>query len=264
MTAMGITILGTAGDSMVMGKQLRASGGILITTPQNQLHLDPGPGALVQLAKNNGHPRETTAILLSHQHVGHATDAAALISAMTHNGIDKRGILITNILDESMVPRYQQGLTEKNVVLAPGSRVGINDVEIKAVQAQHYASQGVGFLIQTPSYLIGYTGDTKYSDALAKEFKACDVLICNCKYPAGMREGDHLNVDDVITFLGQVQPQLCVLTHFGAKMVDSDPLAQARLVHRETNVHVIAAKDGLHIAPASYAIEQKQQKLSGF
>lgn len=264
MASNGITILGTAGDSAVMGKQLRASGGVLITTPQSQLHLDPGPGALVQLAKNDLHPRETTAILLSHQHVGHATDAAALISAMTHNGIDRRGILITNTLEGCLVPPFQQQLTEKTMVLSPGTRVGINDVEIRAVQAIHYDAQAVGFLIQTPHYLIGYTGDTKYSDAFAKAFKDCNILICDCKYPVGMGEGDHLAVDDIIKFLGHVKPQLCVLTHFGAKMLDADPLTQARLVHRETKVPVIAAKDGLHIAPSSYAAQQSQQKLSGF
>ena len=133
----GITILGTGGDSAVVGRQLRTAGGIVITTPRSQLHMDPGTGALAQLAKNDLHPRETTAILLSHQHVNHAGEAAALISAMTHNGMDRRGLLISNKLQESFVPAYHQRLTERSLIITPGTRVGVNDIEIKAIQAKH-------------------------------------------------------------------------------------------------------------------------------
>ena len=43
-----IIFLGTGGDSIVVGKQLRASGGIILQIDDNQFHIDPGPGALVR------------------------------------------------------------------------------------------------------------------------------------------------------------------------------------------------------------------------
>ncbi|MBN1275585.1 MBL fold metallo-hydrolase [Candidatus Woesearchaeota archaeon] len=259
----GITLLGTGGDSIVVGRQLRASGGIVITTPDSQIHLDPGPGTLVQMAKHDFHPRETTAVILSHQHVNHATEAAALISAMTHNGIDRRGVLVTNT-QEGLVPAYQRSLVEKFLILKPGNRVGINDIEIRAVRANHYDTDANGYIIQTPSYLLGYTGDTAYSDDWAKQFAECNILIINCRHPGDIKGGDHLNTTDVIRMLTLCKPQLAILTHFGAKMLDADPLAQARRIHHETKVQVVAAKDGLHVAPSHYDAQQRQKKLGNF
>ncbi|MDP7476371.1 MAG: hypothetical protein QF655_01925, partial [Candidatus Woesearchaeota archaeon] len=51
--ASSIIFLGTGGDSYVVGKQLRASGGIILQINDDQYHIDPGPGALV-MAKETG------------------------------------------------------------------------------------------------------------------------------------------------------------------------------------------------------------------
>jgi ribonuclease BN (tRNA processing enzyme) len=264
MSQTGITILGTGGDSNIVGRQVRASAGLIIKTPDSQLHIDPGPGTLVQMAKHDFHPRETTCILLSHQHLNHANDASALISAMTHNGIDKRGVLITNTLDDCIIPGYFRLLTERSIALKDQQRIGINDLEIKAVGLKHYDSKALGYLINTPNYNVGYISDTEYTDGLAEQFKEANVLVICCKYPQGVKEGDHLNTDDVIMLLEKVKPQLAVITHFGAKMVHADPLAQARVIHRATKVAVIAAKDGLHISPSTYDAKKKQHTISSY
>ena len=44
-----IKFLGTAGARVVVSKQLRASGGVWIKYQDTNLHIDPGPGALVRL-----------------------------------------------------------------------------------------------------------------------------------------------------------------------------------------------------------------------
>ena len=262
--AHSITILGTGGDSIVVGRQLRASGGIVITTAENQIHLDPGPGALIGLKQHGLHPRETTAVLLSHQHVNHATEAAALITAMTHNGMDRRGVLVTNDLERGLVPLHQRHLLERAFALQPRGRVGINDVEVKAFAAKHYDSDALHYLIQTPDYSLGYITDTAYVKSLADTFKDATVLIINCKYPDNTAEGDHLDIDAVRKLLTEVSPQLAIITHFGAKMLDADPLAQARTLHRDTGVQVVAGKDGLRISPSHYDAKRRQKTLKRY
>lgn len=260
----GITILGTGGDPQVVGRQLRASGGFVLTTHSSQIHIDPGPGALVQLAKQELHPRETTAIVLTHQHVNHVSEAAAIISAMTHNGIDRKGVLLTNTVDECLVPAFHRTLVERTMALTPGLKIAVNDVEITAVKAKHYDANAVGLIIHAPEYVVGYTSDTAYTDEIAEQYKGVNILIVNCKHPAGVHEGDHLNTEDVAQLLVKVKPQLAVITHFGAKLLAMDPIAQARNIQYESRVQVVAAKDGLHIAPASYDAKRKQTSLKGF
>jgi len=259
-----ITILGSGGDSTVMGRQLRSTGGFVLTTEQSQIHVDPGPGALSGLVKHHFHPRETTVVLTTHQHVAHAGDAPALIASMTHNGMDKRGMYVTNSFEENFVPQKLRSWTERSLELAPGNRIGINDVEIRAVKLNHYDSKNIGLRMQTPTFILGYISDTKYSEDLAKQFEGVNILLVNCPFPYDAPEGDHLCTADVVKLLNKIKPELVVLTHFGAKMLSSDPLSQARLVHKETGVQVVAAKDGLRIAPTQHDIKRKQKTLDAF
>ncbi len=263
MNNQGIIILGTAGDTITTGKQIRASGGIVIRSNNNQIILDPGTGTIVQMAKHNIHPRETTAIIISHQHINHTGDAAALISLMTHNGMDKRGVLISNE-PPTTIPEEIISMTEKAIVLERERRIAINDIEIKSEPALHYRTKASGYLIILPEYTIGYTGDTKYYAELASQYKEANILIINTKHPNEHEEGDHLNTNNVIDILKEIKPELAIITHFGIKMINADPLAQARIIQRETGVQVIAAKDGMKITPSTYSIKRKQKTLKSF
>ena len=61
-----------------------------------QIHVDPGPGALVRALTNVPpcNPRELDAIVLSHKHLDHSGDVNALIEAMTSGGFRRRGMLL--------------------------------------------------------------------------------------------------------------------------------------------------------------------------
>ena len=56
-----ILFLGTGGDSIVVGRQLRASGGIVLRFGDNTFFLDPGPGALVRAKQFDVNPRAINA-----------------------------------------------------------------------------------------------------------------------------------------------------------------------------------------------------------
>ena len=89
-----LAFLGTGGDSFTVGRQSHGSGGIMIFNDEVKLHIDPGPGTLNRLKVAGGSPRDTTAILCTHKHIGHCNDLNAYIDAMTHNGLDKRGVVL--------------------------------------------------------------------------------------------------------------------------------------------------------------------------
>ncbi len=258
-----ITILGTGGDTTVIGRQKRKSGGIIITTEENQIHIDPGPGSLNAMAEYGIHPRETTAIIISHNHVNHSNDVNAIISSMTHNGADKHGVIISPEPEKS-ASEFHKKQVEKTIQLKPGDRVAINDVEIRATKAEHYGEKAVGYIITTPDYTLGYTGDTRYEEEIAEQYKGVNVMIINCKLPDNTKEGDHLNLEDTEKLLKKTKPALAIITHFGNKMLEKNPLAQARELHKKTKTQVIAAYDGMNITPAHYSAKKKQQTLNEF
>ena len=77
--ASSVIFLGTGGDSYVIGKQLRASGGIILQLDEDQYHIDPGPGSLVMARESGINLRANTALFVTHNHLNHANDINAVI-----------------------------------------------------------------------------------------------------------------------------------------------------------------------------------------
>ena len=90
-----IKFLGTAGARFVMIKQLRASGGLWVSSGETNILIDPGPGSIVRCASSRPKldPGKLDAIILTHRHLDHANDINVMIEAMTEGGFKKRGVL---------------------------------------------------------------------------------------------------------------------------------------------------------------------------
>ncbi|MFC1649071.1 MBL fold metallo-hydrolase [Nanoarchaeota archaeon] len=260
-----IAFLGTAGDAIVAGKQLRASGGIVVVAENNQFHIDPGPGALVRCKQFDLNPRETIALLVSHSHLNHCSEANAVISAMTYNGMDKRGIFIApqKVFDNG-VGEFFQGCVERSVVLKEDSKIGVNEVDIEPLPCKHFDTGCMGFRFTAPSFTMAYTSDTQYTKALAQACSEADILIANCKYPAGMKMQGHMNAEEVAILFSEAKPKLGIITHFGIKALQEDPINISRYIQKESDVQVMAAKDGMVMSPTTFASRVRQKKLQSY
>jgi len=263
-----IIFLGTGGDAFVIGKQMRASGGIILQTEGLQFHIDPGPGALVKAAENGINLRGNTAVIATCNHINHCNDINAVISAMTYAGFDKRGVLVAahSVVntDERYLTEFHKNCLEKIIVLKSGQRLGIEDTEIHALPANHSDPDTIGLKFITNDFILTYSSDTSYSKALVKAYKDSDILILNLPLPGDEKKEGQLNTQEAIKIISEVNPKLAIITHFGMKMLKSDPLYEARQIQKQTNVQILVAKDGLVINPASYAAKSAQKRLSGF
>ena len=83
MSQFDIIFLGTGGGRFATITQKRRTAGIRIISEGLNLHLDPGPGALVHSINEGLDPQKLDAIFVSHCHPDHYTDAEVLIEAMT-------------------------------------------------------------------------------------------------------------------------------------------------------------------------------------
>ena len=258
----GITFLGTAGDAAVFGKQVRASGGIILKTEDNQFHINPGPGSLIQYRAVQANPRETNAILLSSQKVIDSNDANALIEAMTLDGLDKKGVLVMFASNQDLVTDYHKTLVERYIQIEKGMRLAINDVEIKIGFSSD--KEACGFMFFAPEYVLGYIGHTGYREVLGTDYKDCNILIVNCKNPSGIEDANSLNVDDVKKIVKEAKPNLCIITGFGEKILSGDIIDEARSIQKETGIQTQAATDGLHVNPQNYSKGFRQQRLKTY
>lgn len=266
-----IIFLGTAGDSSVTARQLRASGGIILQVDDLQFHLDPGPGALNKAKEHGLNLRANTAVLVSHAHLNHCNDLNAVIDAMTLSGLDKRGVLIANKTivqgSENYHPyliKHHQDLLEKTIVLEKSQKVAVELVEIHALSADHTDPHTIGFKLLCPRFTLSYTSDTKYNKQLVEELHGSDILILNVSYPGNRSQNLNLDTESAVKIIEKVKPRLAIITHFGLEMLKADPIIEARDIQKQTGIQTVAAKDGLIISPESYSAKSPQVRLSGF
>ncbi|MBS3127603.1 hypothetical protein J4410_00485, partial [Candidatus Woesearchaeota archaeon] len=146
----------------------------------------------------------------------------------------------------------------------PYQKVALNDIEIHALPAFHNDPYAIGFKIYTPEFIVTYSGDTSYHKELLEAYEKSDILILNVQHPFGAKEKEGLTSDDAVKIIEKIKPVLCVITHFGPKMIKENPVYQAREIQKQTKVQVIAAEDGFEVTPDSYAAISKQKRLSSF
>lgn len=265
-----ITFLGTAGNLSVVSKQNRSSGGFVVRVDDFQMHIDPGPGALTNAALCGVNVREHSALLVSHAHLNHCNDLNALIHAMTLNGLDAHGVLIA---PESVIkgtPHMKPILhehfanhLEKIIVAQPNKKIGLENIEIQPLFSKHADTHALGFKLFMPEFVLAYSGDTSYTSDLTDQYAGANILVLNVQHPGKSKEPGLCSAD-AIKILKKAQPKLCILTHFGQKMLDAKPLYEAREIQRQSGVQVIAADDGMTINPVAYSAEAKQKTLNIF
>lgn len=253
-----IIFLGTSGGNAV-SKQIQAAGGIILQVGELQFHLDPGPGALTKAKEFQINLNRTTAILATHNHVNHCAELNVMIDAMTHCGMEHRGLLLASksvvLGTEEMTPtltKVHSAMPEKVIPMEKNHKVGIDLVEIHAITAEHTDPMAVGFKFLCPKFTLSYTGDTKLTDKLIEELAGTDILIMCVPYPGNKGAGMNLDTESAIKIVAAIKPKVAVLTGFGFEMYKAGILEEAREVQRATDVPTVAAKDGLMIYPESY------------
>ncbi|HTX56631.1 MAG TPA: MBL fold metallo-hydrolase [Candidatus Acidoferrales bacterium] len=250
-----VLFLGSGGARFVVARQFRASGGMWLRFGETQIHVDPGPGALVRALSHVPpcNPRELAAIALSHKHLDHAADATAMIEAMTSGGFRRRGVLLAPndaLVDEPTVLPYAQRFVERIDVLEPQSGpYAVGEVEIRTSLAHHHAVQTYGMHFSGDGLRVSYMPCGKYFDGLAADYKKHDpdVLIVNVLRFQDAMNVDHLTWPDARRVVEEIVPRVAIFQHFGTKMLEADPRKLAQELEDELGIRAIAAYDGLEV-----------------
>ena len=258
-----IIFLGSGGGRKVTSAQTRATGGFVIQVDDEQIHVDPGVGAVVRAAQFGVDISNTTIILVSHFHIDHSNDANAIINAITFGGKEKKGVLITGKFeDDGNLTTFHKNAVNKYIKLKPGDKTEVGKIIIKATKTKGHDVESVGYKIFTPKFVLGYTSDTSYFPGLTEEFKGCDIMIMNTLKPKGMKLKGHMNSDDIVKLLKNVRPKLAILQHFGSSMLKANPVYEAREIQKQSGVQTIAAQDGLVVDTLSYSTKLKQKTMN--
>lgn len=220
------------------------------------LHLDPGPGALVYSISEGLSPEKLDAVFVSHCHPDHYTDAEVLIEAMTRGMTQKRGTLVADksVLRGSSVcgpsiSKYHQRMVEHTIEAVPNTKFELSNVNISVTEARHTDPDAVGFKFETAEFGgFAYTSDTEYFEGIGRLYDGVRLLILCVMRPSGKPWKGHMTTDDAMRIVEESRPERVILTHLGMQMLFKGPEKEAKLVEERTGVPTTAAVDGMRIS----------------
>jgi len=256
-----VRFLGTGGARFVVAKQIRASGGMWFRFspgpgeppgPTTQIHVDPGPGALVRATSSVPpcDPSELDALALSHKHLDHAGDINVMIEAMTSGGFRKRGIVLAPrdaFEGEAVIFPYAVKFVGSTQILAEKSGpFAINDVELRTSIRHLHGVETYGMHFTYRGTTVSYLPCGRYFEGLAEDYAAHhpDVLILNVLRFRDSMKVDHMNFDEARSVFATVRPKVGVMTHFSTKMLEQRPERLAQEIEDELGLRMFAAYDG--------------------
>jgi len=244
--------LGTGGARFVVARQIRASGGIWLRFDDTQIHVDPGPGALVRALSvvPPCEPAQLDAIVLSHKHLDHANDVNIMAEAMSQGGWKQRGTIFAPrdaFEGDAVVLPYVRNYVGACTYLEERSGpYPIGEVELTTSIRHRHGVETFGLHFRYGGASLSYLPCGRLFPELIEDYRAHepDVLILNILRFRDTLDVDHLTFDDARELLAGIRPKTAILSHFGTKMLERDPNRLARELEDELGLRVYAAHDG--------------------
>jgi len=199
-------------------------------------------------------PAKTDALLISHCHPDHYTDAEVLIEGMTEGTTKKRGMLIgsKSVLKGHdgigpAISNYHQSAVKEVRVASPGDEFLIGGTKVVATFAKHTDPTTVGFKFETEFGTLSYISDTDITQRMIDAHKGARLLIVATTRPLYSKIPFHLSTEDAAMVISQIKPDMAILTHFGLKTIKEDPRLQAEWIYKKSGVETLAAEDGMKV-----------------
>lgn len=230
--------------------QERRSGGMLLELDGKRIAIDPGPGSLVNMQQLKLQPEKIDAVMVSHTHVDHCSDANILLDGIEKPVVVAEEHCVRKKADYDEWPKISRHHQKKSEVFALNAdqSAQIGSLGITATKANH-SCPCIGFVI-TGSRKIGYASDGIYYKGQEKYFDGCDLLVLNIHLPKGSEiVGKYMSVDDAILLLKAMKkkPALTVISHISTLMVRANLWRQVKIIQESTGASVIFAEDFMEI-----------------
>ena len=218
-----------SGDSFGSGGRFQTC--IVVDGPRCRFALDFGASSLIALAQQGIEHNSLDAILLTHLHGDHCGGVPfLLIDAMLAarrtrpltiagpRGLRVRMDAIREVLfpgSHVMTPKFPIEWIE----MEPGRTHRVLDLAVTPEPARHTAETNPTALrVQVGERIVAYTGDTEWTDDVARAARDADLLIAE-SYFFDKPVKWHLNYPDIRTHASQVGARRLILTHMSREML---------------------------------------------
>jgi ribonuclease BN (tRNA processing enzyme) len=233
-----------SGDSFGSGGRFQTC--LLVDGPSSRFAIDFGASSLIALAQQGIEPNSIDAILLTHLHGDHCGGVPFLLLDAMLSARRTRPLTIAG------PPELERRMGEIREALFPGSHVmaakfplhwiemepgrpqRVLDLVVTPERARHTRETNpLALRVQVGDRVVAYTGDTEWTDEVARVGQGTDLLVAECYfYEKPIRW--HLNYPTIAANRDRFGARRVILTHMSREM-----LAHAATVPEE------CAHDGL-------------------
>jgi ribonuclease BN (tRNA processing enzyme) len=235
-----------SGDSFGSGGRFQTC--ILVDGPASRIAIDFGTSSLIALAQQGIEHNTIDAILLTHLHGDHCGGVPFMLMDAMLSAKRARPLVIAG------PPELERRMAEIREALFPGSHVMTAKFPLRWIEMEPGRPQRILDLVVTPERarhtketnpsalrvaidgtVVAYTGDTEWTDDVARIGQGADLLIAECYYYDKPVKW-HLNYPTIAAHREHFGAKRLILTHMSREM-----LAHADQVPEE------CAHDGLVI-----------------
>lgn len=243
---MRLTIIG-CGDAFGSGG--RSNTCFWVEAGDATLALDFGATSLVEMKRRGLSPDSLDAIVLTHLHGDHFGGLPFLLLDCQFDSRRERPLTIIGPVGTA------ERIKAAQEVFFPGTstiswrfplhivdlpcrqRHAFGAIEIETREVIHPSgAPATGVRMRDGDKLLGYSGDTSWTDALFGLARGCDLFVCDCLDSEDMH-APHLDLSTLIAQRARFQAGRVMLTHMSDAMLD-------RLDHAEAEGFLVA-HDGL-------------------
>ncbi len=237
--AIHFKVLG-CGDAF--GSEGRFNTSFLIASENQNLLIDCGASTLIRLKQERVDVMGISTIIITHFHGDHYGGLPFFaLSRYVEAGsrepytiIGPEGIKEKTLqLQEALYPGTGPILEEMGVVfveLKNKAWVDHEEVSVYSREVMHSApSNPHGIKLKIDGYVIGFSGDTEWTDALPDLADGADLFICECNHYQGEHTG-HLSYETILQHTDELKADRIYLTHMNTEVLNAHEFELVRLV----------------------------------
>jgi ribonuclease BN (tRNA processing enzyme) len=219
-----------SGDSFGSGGRFQTC--IVVDAAATRFAIDFGASSLIALAQQGMHPNSLDAILLTHLHGDHCGGVPFLLLDAMLAARRERPLTVAG------PPGTRAHLATLQEVLFPGSHIMVPkfpldcheltvavpnrvlDLVVTPQAARHVPeTRPTALRVEVAGRSIAYTGDTEWTEDVARIADGVDLLIAEC-YFFGKAIKGHLTYPAVAEHVRRAGAKRIVLTHMSVEMLD--------------------------------------------
>jgi ribonuclease BN (tRNA processing enzyme) len=218
-----------SGDSFGSGGRFQTC--ILVDGPQSRFAIDFGTSSLIALAQQGLEHNSIDAILLTHLHGDHCGGVPFLLVDAMLGAKRNRPLTIAGPRDlQRRMAEIQQALFPGSQVmtpkfplewieLEPGRPHNILDLTVTAQRARHTVETNpIALRVEVGGRVVAYTGDTEWTDDVARIAHAADLFIAECYFYEKPIKW-HLNYPAIAAHRSEFGARRVILTHMSKEML---------------------------------------------